>query len=104
MMTQIALFIRHKARPGQRAALLELWQRHVQDYVSASPGHLVYAYCEATDDPDVIEVFQLHADATCAQTFADRPWYAAYHQGTEALLAEPSQFRQAQPVWVKAGG
>lgn len=100
-MSQIALFIRHHAKPGRRDDLRRLWETRVRAYVSAEPGQLVYAYCEDATDPDVILVFQLHTDATVAASFTRQPWYAAYHSGTEDLLVAPSQFWQADPIWTK---
>lgn len=100
-MTRTALMIRHKAKPGARDTLRAIWERHVPAYVAGSPGHLIYAYCEDQDDPDVIWAFQIHSDAGSADQFTSQPWYAAYHAETEALLAEPSWFHKAMPVWSK---
>lgn len=100
-MTKTALIIRHKALPGRRDALRAVWERHARDYVAASAGYAIYAYCEDQNDPDVIWAFQIHSNASSADQFTSQLWYAAYDAETKALLAEPSQFHAALPLWAK---
>ena len=44
-MNPIALFIRHKAKPGQRDAMREIWEHYVKPRAAANPGHLEYFFC-----------------------------------------------------------
>ena len=58
-MNPIALFIRHKAKPGRRDAMREIWEHYVKPRAAANPGHLEYFFCYDIKDPDTLVVFQL---------------------------------------------
>lgn len=100
-MTNNALFIRHKAKPGKRDELRRVWEKYARDYVFDSSGQLGYYYCYDNDDPDTVLVFQLAADLPSAQEFTKQPWYADYERETAALLTGSSEFRVATPRWAK---
>jgi quinol monooxygenase YgiN len=100
-MSNSALYIRHKAKPGKRDDVRRVWEKYARDYVASSDGQLSYCYCYDDNDPDAIVVFQLAVDQTSGQDFVKQPWFADYERETAALLAEPSEFRPATPQWVK---
>ena len=71
-MSQVALFIRHKANPGRREEVQAIWEKWVKPRAAANPDHLQYYFCFDDEDPDSICVFQLFADAeaprACSKT------------------------------------
>ncbi|MFN7025096.1 MAG: putative quinol monooxygenase [Pseudorhizobium sp.] len=100
-MSNIALFVRHTARPGKRREVQHLWEKYVRDYVAGNSQQPAYFYCFDDKDPDVIVVFQLYTDQTSGRDFTQQSWYADYERETAALLAAPSEFRSATPQWMK---
>lgn len=100
-MSQGALFIRHKALPGKREAVRAIWEKYARSHVEATAGHISYFYGYDADDPDAILVFQLQDSPETAAAFLAQPWFAAYEAETAALLSGPSEFRNAEPRFVK---
>jgi hypothetical protein len=37
-MSKVALFIRHKTRPGKRDAVREVWMRHMEPSIARNPA------------------------------------------------------------------
>lgn len=100
-MTNKALFIKHIAKPGKRDELRQVWEKYVPNYVASSDGQPAYFYCFDDSDPDVILVFQTHANARSAGEFMQQPWYAEYERESAAFVGGTSEFRTATPQWVK---
>lgn len=100
-MPMTALFIRHKALPGKRDEVRQVWEKHVPGHVAANAGHMAYFYCYDDGDPDTICVFQLYADRDGPKEFVNQPWYAAYEAEVAPLLSGQSDFRSATPYWLK---
>jgi hypothetical protein len=53
-VSKVALFIRHKTRPGKRDAVREVWMRYMQPAIARNAEHEAYFYCFNNDDPDSI--------------------------------------------------
>lgn len=102
-MTKTALFIKHKAKPGQREEVRRVWEEHLLPQIEQNEAHEAYFYCYDDNDPDVIRVFQLYADHTGPQEFVKQPWYPAYEEEVSPLLTGESEFRAATPFWIKGG-
>lgn len=100
-MSNKALFIKHIAKPGRRDDLRLVWEKYVRNYVATSDGQPAYFYCYDDNDPDVILVFQTHANAASAGEFTRQPWYADYERESAALTGGASEYRTATPQWVK---
>ena len=77
-MSKTALFIRHRAKPGQREQVRRIWDRYVRPRVETNPGHLAYNFCYDDADPDMICVFQLYTDKQAMEAFLKEPWYPEY--------------------------
>jgi len=103
-MSNTALFIRHTARPGMRDDVRRIWEKYVQSYVAGNDDYLDYFYCYDDSNPDIIDVFQLHASRDGGKAFIEQSWYPAYEKETAALLAGPSALRSATPQWIKSSG
>jgi quinol monooxygenase YgiN len=99
-MSQQAVFIRHRTKPGQRAAVQKVWQRNMQPAIAANPGHIAYSYCFGAD-PDVICAFQQYRDADAARAFLQTPAYAAYLKEVEPLLLGEPEIDILDIQWSK---
>lgn len=101
-MSQIAVFITHRTKPGQREAVQALWQRHMAPAVQANEGHESYFYCFDPGDPDVVCAFQSYRDASAAAAFLRTAAYRAYEKEVSPLLLGAPGVKQLVPVWSKA--
>ena len=101
-MSKSALFIIHRARPGRRDEVRDVWLRHMRPAVEGNPAHLAYFYCYDAVEPDVIRVFQQYTDEAAAAQFLTTDAYAGYVAEVEPLLAAPPEVHPATPVWAKA--
>ena len=100
-MDKTALFIRHKAKVGQRENVQRVWEKHVKTRVEVNPGHLAYFFCHDESDPDVVRVFQLYRDKVAMKTFMAGDWYPEYLREISQFVAEEPQIQSAAAVWVK---
>lgn len=96
-----ALFVRHKANPGCRVQVQQVWEKHVKPRAAANPQHLAYYFCHDAADADVVCVFQLYTDEEAMKDFLSGDWYPAYLAEVAALSAAPAQVLPAHPVWIK---
>ena len=100
-MSKLALFIRHKTRPGKRDAVREVWMRHMQPTIARNAAHEAYFYCFDNNDPNGICAFQVYTDAESAQSFLKTESYAAYLREVEPLLSGSPEVTTLTPMWVK---
>lgn len=100
-MGKTALFVRHRARPGQRQRVQEVWEKHVKPRVEANPSHEAYYFCHDADDPDVVCVFQLLSDADAVTAFMAGDWYPVYLEEVTRWVAEAPSITTADVAWVK---
>lgn len=101
VMSKIALFVRHQAKPGQRDEVRRVWEQHVKPRAAANPAHEAYYFCHNQNDPDVICVFQLYRDEAAMKEFLAGDWYAGYLREVGEFLAVPPQLTSADLVWAK---
>lgn len=101
-MTNLAILIRHKTRPGARADVQRVWERHMAPAVAGNPGHLAYFYCFDEADPDAITAFQVYDSVESSADFLQTDAYRAYLGEVESLLTGPPQVAALTPVWSKA--
>ena len=100
-MSQIAVFITHRIKVGQREAVQAIWQRHMAPAVQANDGHEAYFYCLDPADPDVVCAFQMYRDASAAAAFLRTEAYLEYEQEVSPLLLGAPGVKQLVPVWSK---
>ena len=100
-MSQVALFIRHRAKSGKRDEVRAVWEKHMAPAISANPSHTAYFYCFDNADPDSICAFQQYANAEAAQEFLKTTSYMSYLREVEPLLSGPPQVTDLIPVWAK---
>jgi quinol monooxygenase YgiN len=98
----VTVLIRHRALPGRRSDLHDVWKQHMQPAVADNPGHEAYYYCFDDADADVVVVYQQYADSEAAAAFLETAAYRAYLEESEPLLAEPPALTRAVPQWQKS--
>ena len=94
------LFLQHRTRPGARAQVQDVWNKHMRPAVAANPGHLAYIYAFGSDE-DRICAFQVYESAEEAQAFLRSDAYVAYELEVSPLLYGPPQVEVLQAQWVK---
>ena len=100
-MSQIAVFITHRTKLGQRDAVRAIWKRHMAPAVQANDGHDAYFYCFDPADSDVVCAFQVYSDAAAAAAFLTTAAYRDYEQEVTPLLLGPPDVKQLASVWSK---
>jgi quinol monooxygenase YgiN len=103
-MKPIALFVRHKAKPGQRDAMRAVWERYVKPRAASNPGHLEYFFCYDANDPDTVVVFQLYQDQQTMDEFLAGTWYPEYLKAVSKVVAKPPEILPASVIWRKSAG
>lgn len=98
----VAVLVLHRARPGQRDAVREVWMRSMAPAVQVHAGHRSYCLAYDADDVDVICAFQIYASPQAARDFLRHPDYLAYCARVEPLLDGPPQVRTLRPQWMKS--
>jgi len=94
------LIVIHRALPGQRAALIDAWTRHMPAAIAANPGHVAYSYGFG-DDPDSIVAVQIYRSVTDAEAFLHTEAYRAYLDASRHLLARDPELIRFVPHWIK---
>ena len=102
-MSKLALFVRHRAKPGCRDDVRRVWEKYVRPRVEANAAHEAYYFCFDANDPDVICVFQLYRNPDAMTEFMAGAWYPDYLAEVSRLVAEPPQLTPAALVWTKSG-
>lgn len=100
-MSKTALFIRHKARPGQRDDVRRVWEKYVKPRAAANPAHEAYFFCFDSKDPDTICVFQLYRDEVAMREFLGGSWYSEYLEEVGKVVAAPPEIQPADLIWAK---
>ena len=100
-MSQVAVFVVHKTKPGKREQVQAVWQQHMAPAIEGNPGHLAYVYSFDATDPDGICAFQLYASEQEANAFLKHPSYSMYLKEVEHLLEGPPQVKSLVPQWRK---
>lgn len=98
---KVALFIMHRALPGKRDQVRQVWERHMQALITQNRAHENYFYCYDNNDPDAICVYQQYSDHEASQAFLENPSYADYHKEVTPLLAGEPKITAATPLWIK---
>ena len=100
-MTKLALFIQTRTKPGKRAELQALWEKHLKARAEANPAQEVYFFCTDNHDPDSLHLFELYSDPRQLEANANEAWFAEYMRQAEPLLAEPPTVAITTPNWAK---
>ncbi|MEM6939976.1 MAG: antibiotic biosynthesis monooxygenase [Pseudomonadota bacterium] len=98
---EVALFLTIKTQPGQRDALVALWDAHLKTRAAEDADHLRYVFALDMGDPDTVHITEVYATQTAFEQNAQSPWFAAYMTKAAELLAGEPGFAMASPYWVK---
>lgn len=101
-MSKIGLFVRHRAKPGMRPQVEEIWAKYVKPRVESSSDHEAYYFCHDEDDEDVVCVFQLFSHVAAVDEFMAGEWYPHYLAEIAEVVAEAPQINRALPAWIKS--
>ncbi|RJE86539.1 putative quinol monooxygenase [Paracoccus onubensis] len=100
-MSTKALYIRHRAQPGKREKVKQIWEKYARAYIESADGQIAYIYGFDDTDPNAIVAYQLFTGEAATDDFVKQPWFKAYEAETAALLVGPSEFRTITPQWIK---
>lgn len=100
-MAKVALFIKSKAKPGQRDALRALWETHLRDAAAANPALEAYFYCYSNDDPDTVHLFEVYTDAAAQAADGGGDAFKTFMVEAGPLLDGFPEVHQMTPVWIK---
>ena len=90
-----------RSKPGRRADVHRIWEKHVKPRAEQNPDHLAYYFCFDEADEDVVCVFQLYSSHDAMRAFLAGDWYPAYLAEIAEVVAEPPQVMPANLVWQK---
>jgi quinol monooxygenase YgiN len=100
-MTKTAFYAKHKALPGKREDVRQVWEKYVRDYIADAEVQLSYVYSYDENDLDTIVAFQVCTDKAGVEDFLKQPWFKDYSAEMAELIAGPSEYRTLTPVWIK---
>jgi quinol monooxygenase YgiN len=99
--SELALFLTIKTQPGQRDALIELWDEHLKTRASENIDHVSYVFALDMNDPDTVRITEVYATQAAFDANTQAPWFGAYMAEAGQLLAGEPEFAMARPYWVK---
>ncbi|MEM7521370.1 MAG: antibiotic biosynthesis monooxygenase [Pseudomonadota bacterium] len=58
---EVALFLTIKTQPGQRDALVALWDKHLKTRAAQNADHVSYVFALDINDPDTVRITEVYA-------------------------------------------
>lgn len=98
---EVALFLTVKTQPGQRGALVDLWDTHLKARAEEDTAHINYVFALDMADPDTVHITEVYTTKAAFEANSQSPWFAAYMAEAGQLLAGEPGFAMARPYWVK---
>ncbi|MEO0358101.1 MAG: antibiotic biosynthesis monooxygenase [Pseudomonadota bacterium] len=98
---EVALFLTIKTQPGQRDALVDLWDAHLKTRAQEDDAHINYVFALDMADPDTVHITEVYATMAAFESNSQAPWFATYMEQAGELLAGEPGFAMASPYWVK---
>ncbi|MEM7440542.1 MAG: antibiotic biosynthesis monooxygenase [Pseudomonadota bacterium] len=99
--SEVAVFLTIETKPGQREALVDLWDQHLKERASEDREHVSYVFALDMNDPNIIRIAEVYATQGAFQSNTQSDWFAAYMAEASKLLAGEPGFVMASPHWVK---
>jgi quinol monooxygenase YgiN len=87
-MTRVAQFAKFTARSGHGPKVVEALENALGS-ARTEPGTQVYAIHQEVDNPDVVWMYELYADADARAAHSGSPAASALRAAVADLLAEP---------------
>lgn len=98
---EVALFLTIETQPGQREALVGLWDEHLKTRAAEDDVHIDYIFALDMADPNVVHITEVYTTQAAFQSNAQSAWFASYMAEAGPLLAGEPDFAMASPYWVK---
>lgn len=98
---EVALFLTITTQPGQRDALVDLWDTHLRARAQEDDAHVSYVFALDMNDPDTVHITEIYASQEAFEANSTSPWFAAYMAEAGQLLAGEPGFAMAIPHWIK---
>ncbi len=98
---EVALFLTIKTQPGQRDALVALWDDHLKARATENADHVSYVMALDMADPDTVHITEVYATQAAFEANSQAPWFGAYMAEASKLLAGEPGFAMASPYWLK---
>lgn len=98
---EVALFLTIKTQPGQRNALVDLWETHLKNRAAEDANHVSYVFALDMGDPDTVHITEVYATHQAFEANSQSDWFAAYMADAGQLLAGEPVFAMANPYWLK---
>lgn len=98
---EVALFLTIETQPGQRDALVALWDQHLKTRAEEGDTHINYVFALDMNDPNTVHITEVYRTQAAFQANSQSPWFAAYMAEAGPLLAGEPGFAMASPHWVK---
>ncbi|MEL6240897.1 MAG: antibiotic biosynthesis monooxygenase [Pseudomonadota bacterium] len=98
---EVALFLTIKTQPGERAALVALWDEHLKARAASNADHVSYVFALDMTDPDAVHITEVYSTQAAFEANSQAPWFSAYMAEVGPLLAGEPGFVMARPHWVK---
>ena len=99
--SELALFLTITTQPGQRDALVALWDEHLKTRAAENVDHVSYVFALDMNDPDTVRITEVYATQAAFEANSQAPWFGAYMAEAGQLLAAEPDFAMASPHWVK---
>lgn len=100
-MHDVALFLTIRTQPGQRDALIALWDKHLKDRAADNPAQVRYVIARDMADDTILRITEVYDTMAAFEENAQAPWFGAYMAEAAPLLAGEPEFHMAAPHWVK---
>lgn len=98
-MGKVAMIIKTRTQPGERAAVAALYQQHLAPHAETNEKQEVVVWCNDAHDPDVFYLFEIYADQEAMGANAQDPRFAEYMAAAGPLLAAEPEVGMAVPAW-----
>ena len=98
---EVALFLTVKTQPGQRDALVDLWDQHLKARAEEDTVNVDYIFALDMGDPATVHITEVYTTMAAFEANSQSPWFAAYMAEAGPLLAGEPGFAMASPYWVK---
>lgn len=99
--SEVALFLTIKTQPGQRDALVALWDEHLKTRVADNIDHVSYVFALDMNDTDTVRITEVYATQAAFEANSQAPWFSGYMAEAGQILAGEPDFAMASPHWVK---
>ena len=100
-MTQLAIFMTVRTKPGKRDELRALWEKALKPRAQENNSQTHYVYAYDAQDKDIIRILEVYDNKDALHANAGADWFASYMQDAMPLLDGEPEFHMCDPKWIK---